>query len=217
MSIVIDIIIIGIILACIFFGYKRGLIGVAFKILSFIIALVISLILFKPISNYIIKNTQIDDNIKDYIVQVIEGKEDTASEEKKEKSENTPAVIMDYINTSIEQATKEAKSNVAEVVSENITVTIINAAIILLLFIILRIILIFVKILSDAIAELPIIKQFNATGGIIYGILQGFLIVFVVLGVISMFIPVPALQNAINDSFVGSFLYNNNLLLKIFF
>lgn len=217
MSILVDIIIIGILFLCIFFGYKRGLIGVAFKILSFIIALVVSLILFKPVSNYIIKNTQIDDNIKSYIVQVIEGQEDTASKEEKEKSDNTPAVIMDYINTSIEQATKEAKSNVAEVVSENITVTIINAAVILLLFIVLRIVLIFVKILSDAIAELPIIKQFNTTGGILYGIVQGFLIIFVVLGVISMFIPIPAIQSAINDSFIGSFLYNNNLLLKIFF
>ena len=120
MSILVDIIIIGILFLCIFFGYKRGLIGVAFKILSFIIALVVSLILFKPVSNYIIKNTQIDDNIKSYIVQVIEGQEDNASKEEKEKSDNTPAVIMDYINTSIEQATKEAKSNVAEVVSENI-------------------------------------------------------------------------------------------------
>ena len=53
--------------------------------------------------------------------------------------------------------------------SENI----IYGGTILVLFIILRIILIFVNALANWIAELPLLKQINETGGAIYGVLRG--------------------------------------------
>ena len=57
MGIVIDIIIILFILASAFFGYKKGLISLAINILAFIIAMVVTLLLYKPIGNIIINNT----------------------------------------------------------------------------------------------------------------------------------------------------------------
>jgi len=44
---ILDLVIIGIILLCVFFGYKRGLIEVAFKLISFIIAIILSLLLYR--------------------------------------------------------------------------------------------------------------------------------------------------------------------------
>ena len=64
MWIVFDLLVIGIIALCTFIGYKQGLVKAIIKILSFVIAIVIALILYKPVSNIIIKNTSIDDNIK---------------------------------------------------------------------------------------------------------------------------------------------------------
>ena len=46
MSIIIDIVIIAVILFCLYRGYKQGLIGLAFSIVSFIAALIIA---FPPI------------------------------------------------------------------------------------------------------------------------------------------------------------------------
>ena len=60
---VIDIIIIAIMASCILVGYRKGLIGVAFHLVSFIIAILVALLLHGPISNFIIQNTQIDDKI----------------------------------------------------------------------------------------------------------------------------------------------------------
>ena len=40
-----------------FIGYKRGLIKVAFKLISFLLAIVLAVVLYKPISNFIINNT----------------------------------------------------------------------------------------------------------------------------------------------------------------
>ena len=71
MALLIDLIIIGIILLFTFIGYKRGLVKIAFSLCTFFIALIISLILYKPVSALIINNTEIDEKIEDTIVQKI--------------------------------------------------------------------------------------------------------------------------------------------------
>ena len=87
MSIVLDLIVILIITLFTFIGYKQGLIKTAIKITSFFIAIIIALILYKPVSALIIKNTTIDDKIESTIIEKItpEGMkpEDEASEAKK--------------------------------------------------------------------------------------------------------------------------------------
>ena len=60
MNYLIDIIVLVIIALFTFIGYKKGLINVAFKLISFVLAIVISLILYKPLSNYIINKTTLD-------------------------------------------------------------------------------------------------------------------------------------------------------------
>ena len=72
MGIVIDIIIILFILASAFFGYKKGLISLAINILAFIIAMVVTLLLYKPIGNIIINNTTVDEKLQQMIQTKIE-------------------------------------------------------------------------------------------------------------------------------------------------
>ena len=62
MGIIVDLIIVGILVLCIFLGYKRGLTGSLLKIVTFLLALIIAFILFKPVSNFIINNTKLDEN-----------------------------------------------------------------------------------------------------------------------------------------------------------
>ena len=59
MSIIIDLVIIGIIALCVLVGYHKGLTGSLLKIVSFVLALIIAFILFKPVSNFIIDKTKI--------------------------------------------------------------------------------------------------------------------------------------------------------------
>ena len=64
MNYLIDIIVLVIIALFTFIGYKKGLINVAFKLISFVLAIVISLILYKPLSNFIINKTTLDDKLE---------------------------------------------------------------------------------------------------------------------------------------------------------
>ena len=54
MSIIFDIAVIAIIALCTFIGYKQGLVKSAIKILSFFIAIIVAVVLYRPISNLII-------------------------------------------------------------------------------------------------------------------------------------------------------------------
>lgn len=217
MSIIIDLIIVGILGISIFFGYQKGLTKCVIKILSFIIAIVVAAILFKPISNIVIQKTQIDENIKQAVVNLVG--DDVVEEGKVKEDSNLPKAMVNYINESIQEAATDIKHNVVEVVSENIAITTINVGVAVLLFILVRIGLIFVSALSKLITDLPIIKQFDKAGGILYGALKALVIVFVVFALISFISPMieqTGIVVAINKSFIGSFFYNNNFLLRLF-
>lgn len=219
MAIIIDLILIGIILLSTFLGYKKGLIGVAFKIVSFIIALVVTLILFKPISNYIITNTEFATNIENAIVEKLSTAKLEEGEISKE-STDLPNVVVDYINGGIEETVNQAKDSVVKVIAHNLTETAISIIVMIGIFIITRLILLFAKAILEAVSELPIVKQFNEVGGIIYGIIRAILLIYVILAIISLILPMleeTVVLDAINNSILTKILYNNNIILMIFF
>lgn len=218
MGVIIDVAIVAIIGLSVFMGYKKGLIGVAFKILSFLIAIVLAFILSKPVTNYIIENTQFDDNLQTTIEQQLSAKD---SEDTVVKEENDmPNIITDYISKQIKEVTTEAQNEVAVLVSTNLTQAIVNAICFIAIFIVARIALFFLKFLAEAIAEIPLIKQFNKLGGVLYGVLKGFFIVYLILAIVSVLAPIINVTNLlemINTSLLANILYDNNLLLKILF
>ena len=87
MGILIDIILILILVLNIVLGYKRGLINVIFSICAFFIAIILTLILFKPISNLIINNTEIDNKIREVIIHNNSNKDDANIAEKEKNKE----------------------------------------------------------------------------------------------------------------------------------
>ena len=215
MSVVVDLIVIGIIAICIFFGYRKGLIGVLFTILSFIIALIIALILYKPISNAIITNTEIDENIQNTIMEKVLSSK-TEENITTEQANNTSQIVVDYINS----YTNEVKNVGTEIVAKNLAETTIRIVVLILLLIVTRIKLFFFKAVFTIIAKIPIIKQVNKLGGILYGVIKGLFIIYVILAILSLLAPMISdveIFKAINNSFIAGYMYNNNLILKLIF
>ena len=212
MSIIVDIAILAIIVLCIIIGYVRGLTGSLIKIVSFVLSLIIAFVLFIPVSNLIINNTEIDENLESSIRNMI-------IQDEQNEDENMPEAITDYIGQKIDQAADDAKEAIVDSTARDVALTIVKAGTWIALFIIARILLIFLRFITSLIAKLPVIKQFDKLGGIIYGLLEGLIIVYVLLALISFISPMlnGTLANAIDESFVGSMMYNNNLLLKIIF
>lgn len=213
MAIIIDLVIVGIIALCVIIGYAKGLTGALIKIISFVLSLVIAFILYTPISNYIINNTQIDDMIETTI------KSSIIKNDEEQAKEQMPTVITDYINQKVEEASNAVKENVVNSTAQEVSHTIVRAGTWIILFVIARIALIVLKYITAIIARLPVIKQFDKLGGIIYGLLEGLVITYFALALISFITPMTKgnLSDSINKSYIGSSMYNNNLLLKIIF
>ena len=212
MTIIVDIVIVAIIALCVLLGYLRGLTGSLIKILSFVLSIVIAFVLFIPVSNLIIDKTQIDDNLEQSIREMV------ISEEQEEEN-NMPEAITDYIGQQVEQAAEDAKTAAVDSAARDVAETIVKAGTWIALFIVARILLIFLKFITSLIAKLPVIKQFDKLGGIAYGLIEGLIVVYLLLALISFAAPMfdSSVIDAIDDSFIGSMLYNNNLLLKIIF
>ena len=212
MGIVLDLILLASLALSIFFGYKKGLIGVAFNLCAFLVAIIVTWILYNPVTNIVINNTEIDDGIKNAIIEKGVIKQD----EKKQEENKVNEFIGQYITTPITDATNNAVEETAKVISEKIVA--IGVAIVL--FIVVRIALILLKFVAEAIAKLPIIKQCNKAGGLVYGAIRGMFVIYTFLAILFLVMSVNnsgTIANMINSSIISKVLYENNLILNIIF
>ena len=193
MGIVIDIILVLIVALSAFLGYKKGLVELGAKLFAGIIAIVITLIIYKPVGNIVIKNTSID-----------------------EKIENT---ILDnkYIQDASDNAVSQVKEEVIPEQARNIAVNVVYVATALILFIVSKIVLSIVISLANAVASLPILKQFNEIGGLLYGLVRGAIISFVlilVIGTIAKLNPNGSLSKNVESTYLLKEVYNNVVKIK---
>lgn len=191
MGIVLDLIIVLLLVINIIIGYKKGLVEVVFNICAFIIALVVALILYKPVSNIVVKNTNIYGKIRETIVN--------------NNIEEEQSIVKD-----VQNKTKEQLADVISIKAVNIIVAIV-------LFIIARIAVILLKTVLIGIAEIPIIKQFNQIGGIGYGILKGFLLIYILVTLlffVNAIVGNNKVSAIVEESFITKVLYENNIIVK---
>lgn len=198
MGIIIDIIIILFILASIFLGYKKGLVSLGINLVAFIIAILITFILYRPIANVIINSTQVDENLQAAIENQI-----------------GEVISNDAETGAIESAT----NSILQGGSKTLAINIIYGITMIVLFIIARIALIFISAIANMVSKLPILNQFNKLGGIIYGLLRGVIIVYVILMVVNLIItlnPTGNIKENIDETYLAKTMCEYNIL-NVFF
>lgn len=213
-----DLVIVSILISSTYWGYRKGLVGVLFKLLVFILSIIIMFVLYKPVSNSIIKNTELDENLSSTIRKNLAGTTLDNGELLEPTESNYSSGIVELINSFVSEALKEAKMDAVEYVSIELAYFMIRVGTMLGLFMISRFLLLFVRFAAELIAGLPIIKMFNKSGGLIYGIIKGFLTIYVLLAIFSIVSPLISswgIISAIEDSFLGSQMYNNNIILNL--
>ena len=221
-GILVDLVIVSIIISNTFWGYRKGLVSVVFKIITFLVSLIIVFVLYKPVSESIIKNTELDEKLAIALAENLTGatiKEDSNEvfvAEESTVSKGMEELIQSFVN----EALNESPLDPVAYVSEKVSVFMIQTGTFLVLFMLSRFILLFVRFAAELIANLPIIKMFNKSGGLIYGVLKGFFIVYLILAIFSLISPIIyefGIIQAIQDSALGRGMFDNNLILNIFF
>lgn len=212
LGIIFDIILVAIIALNVFICYRKGLVKLAVGLIAVIVAIIVSVVLYKPVSNIIIENTEIDENIENTIIENFSAETDG--------EEDTDNGFMKYMEKYVNDSINKTRNQIVLEASNVIATKVINICVFLGIFIIARIVLILLTFIADIIMSLPILKQFNKAGGIIYGLIKALLIIYVILAIIFFIIYVSGnttLSNAISSSYITKFFYNNNILLNIIF
>lgn len=207
MGIVIDIILVLIVALSAFLGYKKGLVELGAKLFAGIIAIVITLIIYKPVGNIIIKNTSIDEKIENTILE----KTTNVIDENSKISDNK------YIQDASDNAVSQVKEEVLPEQARNIAVNVVYVATALILFIVSKIVLSIVISLANAIASLPILKQFNEIGGFLYGLVRGAiisLVLILVIGTIAKLNPNGSLSKNVESTCLLKEVYDNVVKIK---
>lgn len=138
---ILDLIIVLVILLFTVLGYAKGLVKTAIDILSFFIALIVSIMLYKTVGNIIINNTQFDESIEKTISSKI------TVDNLEEKYEILPEGVLETGEATINGLAKSLSKKIIYIVS------------FIILFIILKIVLLFTKLLAGIITKIPVIKQ----------------------------------------------------------
>lgn len=193
MGIIIDIILIAIITLSAFLGYKKGLVKLGTGLIAGIVAIIATVIIYKPVAGIIINNTTIDEKIENAIMQ------------------NTTSFIDE--NTQVpNEINNQIKDNILPEQAKNIAENSIYAVTLIVIFIAIKIALSIIISLMDFIANLPILKQFNEVGGIIYGLIRGILIVCIcilLMGIFTKINPQNTLNENIENSYLTKIIYRN--------
>ncbi len=217
-GIIIDVIIIALILANVVRGYQKGLSTIVFGVLCTGVAVIVALIIFKPVANIIIERTTIDEYFADGIYRILDNQNFKDTELINSEDTNMSDQIVEIINKYLAEALQKSADSVFGYVSVKISHLMVNLLTLIFIIIIFRIILGFFKVIVDILASLPIIKQLNYSGGMVLGLIQGFLIIYMIFAIFSIFSPIVAnsgILSMIQESKIGSSLYNNNLIFKI--
>lgn len=213
MGIILDIILVAIIALNVFICYKKGLVKLAVGLIAVLVSVILAVLLYKPVSNIIINNTELDEKIESAITENFVSEEETT-----EETEDNG--FMKYIEKYVEDPVNKTKNEIVIEASGVIATKLIDIIAMVSIFIVARLVLILLTFITDMITSFPILKQFNELGGILYGLIKALLIIYVLLA-IAFFIVyttgATGLGDAIANSFITKFFYNNNLLLSILF
>lgn len=207
MGILIDIILVAIVVISAFLGYKKGLVELGAKLIAGLVAIILTLIIFKPIGNVIIKNTSIDEKIENVILENTKNFID----------ENSQVSDNKYIQSASDNAVTEVKENILPEQARNIAVNVVYVASAIIIFIVSKIVLSIIITLANAVASLPILKQFNEIGGLLYGIIRGAIISFIlilIIGTVAKMNPNGTLGKEVENTFLVKEVYNNVIKIK---
>lgn len=217
-GILVDLVIISILISNSYWGYRRGLVAVLFKVLVFVVSLLIVFLLYKPVSNTIMEKTEIDEWLSSAIRSNLEGTTLNDGNLLEPTESNFSAAVVEMINSFVTEALELAEIDPVGYVSVNLAQFMIRVGTMLVLFMISRFFLLFIRFAAELIGNLPFIKLFNKSGGLVYGIIKGFLTIYLILAVFSVISPLISswgIISAIEDSTLGNKMYNDNFIVNM--
>ena len=217
MWMVVDLIALLIIVAYAAIGFFRGFSEFLFQVISLLITIGVVFFAYKPVAN-VVMDTQLDEKIYSVVYENLANTPIAEGEEISTENTNMSKGIVSTINGYIAEAKENAEQNVLEFVSNKIAIIVVYAITAVALFVIVHLVLFFIRIALDIMGSLPLLREGNQVLGLVIGVIKGILLVYLLLALASGLSPILSrfgIIDAIESSKVSSILYNNNIIIDI--
>lgn len=225
--------VIGIILVTGVVGYYKGLIKTVLSMATIVVSLILTSIIAPEVSKILCENESVYGSVYDSISENLDLSEVTselASVAGEKLDEAAQAEILDKVGMppvvkeiiidsgNLEQFTSKNAEKFEEYLYNLITDLIINAASYVVVFIVLSIVLAVVSSVLNIISKLPVLKSLNRMAGAILGVVEGFVIVWLLFILISVLPGNEFMEKCnedIQDNAVLTYLYDNNVIMNV--
>lgn len=215
---ILDIILIVIIGLAIFMGYKKGLMKLILKFVGVILSIVLAYVFCNPLANFIYEDLAMGPKM---VEGISEGINNYLEDKKVETNVDEYIENFEGILSQKEQEELQAETieeNIVNKISEKITLFIIKGAAFIIIVLLINLCIFVASLISDGLTNLPVIKTFNKTGGIILSVITTIIKIWIVFGILKILEPTGLISSVIeyiNNSTLVACLYNNNILMTI--
>lgn len=222
-----DLVVIGIIVGFAVLGMKKGFILSVYRLISYVLSIFLAIKLYPFVSKFL-SGTPLYNNINDYILKNlllqqpdIDSGAKTAAADAVVNNLQLPGFMKDFLIDKFPNPTEVfGVSDIMAKISIELTGVVINVISLAVLYILVRVILIFTKFILKGISGLPLFKQLDKLGGLGLGAVEGFLTVYILMAVLMIFNTSPKFEgifSAIDSSLIAGFIYNHNFIISYIF
>jgi len=206
-------------------GYNTGIIKLVLSCVSILAALLLTYLLTPTIKDAFVKTgayESIVDSVRDSLDKdeaFRNAADDSVS--KVTSNLNLPKEVKSFLNDNDtdEVYDKLNVSSAKEYVAAQITNVGVSAATFAIVFIICFVLVSIIINTLDLISKLPVINEINKTAGLVVGFIEGLVVIWLAFIVINFLGTTQAsdfLYSQIEENAIVAFVYNNNLLFKLF-
>lgn len=214
---ILDIILLAVLIIAFITGCKQGLIKSVWRIAAWIVTIIAVYAALTPVISFL-HGTALAENIYGSINEALSGWVPQSEGVNLAELTSLPEWMVAGADTQINEAVSsmnESLENAAAVAAQNITDVIIKIIAAAGLFIIIRLVLSILFRVLDGASKLPVIGGANRLLGGVFSLISVTVGVYLVLALISLFAN-PSVYGYINESTAVKYLFNNNILMKLF-
>ena len=196
-----DIVVSVIIIDAYVIGSRRGLVKTVWNAVSWIAAVAAVFLLIQPAVE-VVQKTPVADNLNAKIY--------TMMQEKPEESIQRESAMPKFMteNTDI-------IDSISEKTAEDITALVLKIAVGLSLFIIIKLVLLILFAVINAISKLPFVNSTNKLLGGLLGVVNIMFVIYALCAAITLMTDNEEILGIINSSYVIKYFYDNNILMQL--
>ncbi|MBE7045536.1 MAG: hypothetical protein E7397_08385 [Ruminococcaceae bacterium] len=229
---ILDILLVAVIACVVWFSMKKGFIKASYHAISVLVTILVVFAFQAPFQEFL-EESALGDLVREKVAitvnQTVSEHEELQSAQADENAllmliENLP--LPEFIHKFLEDTIiaqsknlENLKEGLAESVTKMVSSVLMQLVSIVLLFLLVRLGLFILFRILNAVAKLPVINFFNKVLGAVMGAINALLVVYIACALVMLLTPVSAaepLNEAINQTYLLKYFYQNNLLMTIF-